>query len=194
MAASPPATAVELWVGAVQTFAVHARGAVKAERLTYTWRLNGRPVARRPAWVFQAPAQPVSDPGYQVTVEIADRRGQTARRSWELSVKQPSLLPRIVEAQPPTRKVAMAVGQALEFSVTAEIGDGSGEAPQGLSYHWQVDGAAVQTTQTSGFAFVATTPTTHHLAVVVVSPAGFKSTPKGWLIEVRPAAQAPAPS
>lgn len=194
MAASPPATAVELAGGAVQTFAVHARGAVKAERLTYTWRLNGRPVARGPAWVFQAPAQSVAEPGYHVTVEVADRRGQKARVSWELSVKQPSPLPRIVAAQPPTRKVAMAVGQALEFSVTAEVGDGSGEAPQGLSYHWQVDGTAMQTTQTPGFAFVATTPTTYHLAVVVVSPAGFKSTPKGWLIEVRPAAQAPAPS
>jgi len=178
----------------VQTFAVHARASDKDPRLSYTWFLDGRPVARGPAWVFQAPAQPIADPGYHVTVEVADSGGGKARVRWELTVKLPSPLPRIVAAQPPTRTVVMEVGQALEFSVTAE-GSGEGEeAPQGLSYHWQVDEAPVQTTPTPSFAFVATTATTHHLAVVAVSPAGFKSTPKGWLIEVHPAEESPPAS
>src|SRR3954471_15518059 len=63
IAASPSAPAVELTVGAVQTFAVHARASDKDSRLSYTWFLDGRPVARGPAWVFQAPAQPTADPG-----------------------------------------------------------------------------------------------------------------------------------
>jgi hypothetical protein len=142
--------------------------------------------------VFQAPAQPAADPGYHVTVEVADSGGRKARVRWELTVKLPSPLPRIVAAQPPTRKVAMEVGQALEFAVTAEGGDGGEAATRGLSYQWQVDEAPAQTTPSSSFELVAATPTTRHLAVVAVSPEGFKSTPKGWLIEVRPAGGPPA--
>jgi hypothetical protein len=91
--------------------------------------------------------------------------------------------------------VVIEAGQTLEFAVAAEIAGGNEEeANQGLRYQWQVDDTPPQTTQTPSFRFVDPTPASHRVTVLAISPEGFKSTPKGWLVEVRPAEVPPPPS
>jgi hypothetical protein len=189
--ALPPAYSLEIAAGDVQRFAVQASDPDKDDRLAYAWFLDGQEVARGPTWEFQAPSTP-SEPQYQVKVEVLDRGGGKARVNWNLAVKLPSPLPRIVDAQPRDRKVVLQAGESLEFSVVVAVAGGSGEATQGLSYQWRVDDTPPQTTQTPSFRFVDTTPATHRLTVLALSPEGFKSSPKGWLVEVRPA-EVPSP-
>jgi hypothetical protein len=165
----------------------------KDTHLSYTWFLDGQEIGRGPTWEFQAPPPPPTELGHQVKVEVADSRGGKARASWNLVVTPSSPFPRIVETQPRDRKVVIEAGQALEFSVAAEIAGGAQEANQGLRYQWQVDDTPPQTTQTPSFRFVDTTPAPHHVTVLAISPEGFKSTPKGWLVEVRPAEVSPPP-
>jgi cytoskeletal protein RodZ len=193
VAASPPAHVLEITAGEVQRFVVQAFDPEKDTRLAYTWFLDGQEVARGPTWEFQAPTPPPTEPGHQVKVEVSDSRGGKARASWNFVVTRPSPVPRIVEAQPHDRKVVIEAGEALEFSVAAEIAGGAQEASQGLRYQWQVDDTPPQTTQTPSFRFVDTTPAPHRVMVLAISPEGFKSTPKGWLVEVRPADVPPLP-
>jgi len=194
IAASPAAHALEVTAGDVQRFIVQAADPEKDTRLAYTWFLDGQAVAQGPTWEFQAPSPPPPDPGYHVKVEVSDSRGGKVRVSWHLVIRQPSPLPRIVEAQPRDRKVVIAAGEAVEFSVLAEIAGGAQKAEQGLQYQWQVDDTPPQTTQTPSFRFVDPTPASHRVTVLALSPQGFKSTPKGWIVEVRPAEVPPPPS
>jgi len=193
VAAAPTAQALEVTAGEVQRFAVQATAPEQDTRLAYTWLLDGQQVARGPTWEFRVPPASPAAPGYQVQVEVSDSRGKKARVTWQLAVTPPSPLPRIVEAQPRDRKVVIAAGEVVEFSVVVAMAGGAQEATQGLRYQWQVDDTPPQTTQTASFRFVDPTPTLHRVTVFALSPQGFKSTPKGWLVEVRPADVPPPP-
>jgi len=193
VAASPPTPALEIAAGDVQRFSVKASDPDKDDRLAYIWFLDGQEVARGPTWEFRAPSPPPSETHYQVKVEVSDKGGLKSHFAWNLAVMLPSPLPRIVDAQPHDRKVVMQAGEALEFSVVAELAGGAQEVKQGLRYQWQVDDTPPQTTQTASFRFVDPTPAPHRVTVLAISPQGFKSTPKGWIVEVRPA-DVPPPS
>jgi hypothetical protein len=184
---------LEVTAGEVQRFAVQAIAPEQDTRLTYTWFVDGQQVARGPTWEFQVPPSPLTDSRHQVQVQVSDSQGGTARVTWQLAVAPPSPLPRIVEARPRERKVVIAAGEVVEFSVVASLAGGVQEATPGLQYHWQVDDSPPQTTQSASFRFADSTAALHRVTVFALSPQGFKSTPKGWLVEVRPAGTPPPP-
>jgi len=190
--ASPRPEAVAVDSGGVQEFSVMASDPDSDDRLVYVWFLNGQEVARGERWQFHAPSAETlrHETSYTVAVEVLDneaRKDQAARVAWNVTVKAPVLPPIIRDAQPGEETVSTQAGQPLDFSVVAELPGSSDEAKKGLRYHWSVESAPPQLTQTGNFRFVATTPALYHLTAVAVSAEGRESAPRRWVVEVRPA-------
>ncbi len=190
--ASPRPEAVAVDSGGVQEFSVMAADPDSDDRLVYVWFLNGQEVARGERWQFHAPSAETlrHETSYTVAVEVLDneaRKDQAARVTWNVTVKAPVLPPIIRDAQPGEETVSTQAGQPLDFSVVAELPGSSDEAKKGLRYHWSVESAPPQLTQTGNFRFVATTPALYHLTAVAVSAEGRESAPRRWVVEVRPA-------
>src|SRR5207244_12704353 len=124
---------------------------------------------------------------YTVSVEVLDkcaRKDPAARMSWNVTVKAPFLPPIIRDAQTGEETVSTQAGQPLDFSVVADLPGSSDETKKGLRYHWSVESAPPQLTQTGNFRFVATTPALYHLTAVAVSTEGRESAPRRWVVEV----------
>jgi serine/threonine protein kinase len=92
---SPRANAtLVLGGGEEQLFAVEAADPDTEDRLTYTWRLDGREVSREKTWRFRAPSGART---HKIGVAVADQSGITATVEWRVTV-QASTPPRQVSS------------------------------------------------------------------------------------------------
>ncbi len=82
---SPRANAtLVLGGGEEQLFAVEAVDPDAEDRLTYTWRLDGREVSREKTWRFRAPSGART---HKIGVAVADQSGITATVEWRVTVQ-----------------------------------------------------------------------------------------------------------
>jgi serine/threonine protein kinase/ribosomal protein L25 (general stress protein Ctc) len=181
---TPKAGAVEMTVGETQKLSVQAADPDKGDRLTYVWSLDGKKMAEGETPNWQIP--PSTSAGqYQVTAEVKDKAGLKDQVAWNVTVKAPAQPPLITAASPRDEKLTTRTGEPLDFSVTANVADGSSAAARRLRYQWTVNNASPRRTDTGQFRFTETKSGTYQLQVVAISPEGLQSSAKKWTIEVK---------
>jgi serine/threonine protein kinase len=180
---TPKAGAVEMTVGETQKLSVQATDPDK-DPLTYVWSLDGKKMAEGETRDWQIP--PSTSAGqYQVTAEVKDKAGLKDQVAWNVTIKAPAQPPLITAASPRDDKLTTRTGEPLDFSVTANVADGSAAAARRLRYQWTVNNASPRRTDTGQFRFTETKPGTYQLQVVAMSPEGLQSAAKKWTIEVK---------
>lgn len=181
---SPSADPIELPPDKSANFSVTAKDPDPDDHLVYIWTLNGQEVARGDNHrQFRSP--PAASP-YAVAVTVVDQTGQTDHMNWRVTIDTPSSGLRLVSLQPQENKVSVRAGQPLDFSVTAELPEGTQKQ---LRYQWNLEGEPTTTTETGSFHFVRDIPGIYRLTVFVADSEGLQSPPKRWIVEVQPQAE-----
>jgi serine/threonine-protein kinase len=189
---SPKAGTVALTLGETTSLTVQAADPDTDDRLTYVWSMDGQEMSRGAGASWRIPDS-VAEGQHQVRVEVVDAAGLKSQVAWNVTVKAPTLRPRITDAQPRDKKVVVQSGTPLDFSVTADVVGGPAAATQGLTYQWSVNNGSPRKTDAGRFRFTETRPGTYKLSAVAVGPDGQQSAAKTWIIEVR-ARELPSPA
>ena len=189
---SPKAGTVALTLGETTSLTVQAADPDTDDRLTYVWSMDGQEMSRGAGASWRIPDS-VAEGQHQVRVEVVDAAGLKSQVAWNVTVKAPTLRPRITDAQPRDEKVVVQSGTPLDFSVTADVVGGPAAATQGLTYQWSVNNGSPQKTDAGRFRFTETRPGAYQLSAVAVGPDGQQSAAKTWIIEVR-ARELPSPA
>jgi flagellin-specific chaperone FliS len=178
---SPSTDPIEIPPGKSASFSVMAKDPDLDDHLVYIWTLNGQEVARGDNHrQFRSP--PATAP-YAVAVTVVDQAGQTDHMDWRVTIDTPSSGLRLVSLQPQDGKVSVRTGQPLDFSVTAELPEGTQKQ---LRYQWNLEGEPTTTTEIGSFHFVRDIPGIYRLTVFVTDSEGLQSPPKRWIVEVQP--------
>src|SRR5262249_347543 len=188
---APSTDTLSATTGSVLDFSVEAADPDKEDRLVYVWSLDGQEVGRGQRWQFKVPAEAESRARYRVTAEVADQNNLRDRVVWNVTVKSP---PRIIDVQPRDEKLTVQVGQALDFTVIADLPGDARENKKNLQCLWDVEGDTLRTTETGHYHLVKTTPGTYRVTVSVISKDGLQSTPRNWNVEVQALAVAVPPT
>jgi hypothetical protein len=180
---SPAARTLTLSPETEQSFSIQATDPDQNDALLFVWSLDGQEVARGSTWRFRAPPTLSVNQPHQVQIEVADSGGLRSRVTWSIVVKQPTLPPRILDAQPADEQVVLQAGKSPVFTIRAEQPN---VAEATLRYEWKLNDDPFHTTPSGRFQLPDTPPGHHQLTAVAVSPEGLKSAPWKWTIEIRP--------
>ncbi|MGH8565839.1 MAG: hypothetical protein ACREXW_17800, partial [Gammaproteobacteria bacterium] len=183
---TPTDTPIELARGTAQRFTVEATDVDAGDPLTYSWLLDGKPLAKGTAWEMGAK---VPAGRHRVEVKVSDKSGQSATQRWTVAIAEPASPPSITAVKPTAERITAETDGALDFSAVAKLGAREGA----VTYKWRIDTGPSRTTTTGQFRLPPLPAGTHKLTVVAVSPEGLKSAPRDWTIEIiKPKATKPA--
>ncbi len=190
--ASPPGESLEMAEGDTREFSVRAVDPDPDDHLLYVWSLDGKKVAEGERWQFRATSP---EGTHKLIVAAVDRKGLTASKAWDITIKAPVLPPvsppEITQAIPevrPGKEVTVDEGQSLSFSVKAR-------SPQQtlLRYTWFLNGKkqtarAAQWTYKPGFS--EADERAKEVKVVVTDPEDHRAE-KVWRVRVQDVNQPP---
>jgi predicted Ser/Thr protein kinase len=189
VAFTPIDTRIEVARGTAQRFTVEATDADEGDRLAYSWLLDGRSRAKESAFEMD---EKVPAGQHRVEVKVSDKSGQSTTQRWTVAIAEPASPPSITAVKPAAERITAETEGALDFSAVANL---AGGARQGaVTYEWRIDTGPSRNTTTGQFRLPPLPAGIHKLTVVAVSPAGLKSAPRDWTIEVKPTATALAES
>jgi len=176
---TPPAKQLSVRVGESVQFSAGAPGA-----LGFTWTVWGRPVSFASTFAY-APAP--EDAGWQqVTVEVGERGGGRATRTWDMGVVPPTP-PVLEEVTPPAGSVALARGEQGSFRCRARVP--AARPGDRLAFEWMLDDQPVRREQQpaadaiSDLALPPSETGSHHLRVRVTED-GQSASIAEWMITV----------
>lgn len=82
---NPSEQKLELYLGATINFSVEAMDNDPDDQLTYTWFLDGNQESSGSTWLYK----PETEGQYRIALEVADRTGKLAQRTWFVTASAP---------------------------------------------------------------------------------------------------------
>ncbi|MGH8589075.1 MAG: hypothetical protein ACREXX_06975, partial [Gammaproteobacteria bacterium] len=188
VAAMPTTRTLTVKSGETVRFSIQAEDPDRDDALAYLWNVDGKRMAEGERFDLTAGA---SGARQRVEVAAVDRAGLSERRSWEIAVEAPPLLPTLAirAASPklaPDQELVLTEGRNQTFSIEVAGGD-----PAALRYTWELDGKKQATGSRWTYEAPASASRTKELRVVVSGGAG-PPVEHLWRIRVNPANRPPA--
>ncbi|CAA9889661.1 putative Calcium/calmodulin-dependent protein kinase [Candidatus Methylobacter favarea] len=174
--AKPSNREIALRTGNTINFSVNATDSDSNDQLTYTWSLDGQKISSSKLWPYKAQA----DGKHIVVLNVSDRKGLQAQRSWRITAAPPeNHPPRIVEAKPSNREIALRTGDTINFSVNATDSDSNDQ----LTYTWSLDGQKISSSKLWPYKAQADGK---HVVVLNVSDRKGLQAQQLWSIDIEP--------
>jgi hypothetical protein len=177
----PVTTDLRLVAPIDQTFETSVRG---GEGATFSWQLDGRPAGR--GQKFRLRSTDVKPGSHRLEVVATRGAERKVLHSWRIDIEPEPL--RFAALEPKEKTLDQTVGSSVGFRAPL-----ASDAPDGLSWVWEVNGKRAEDARGSSYRFAAADPGRYVVRVRAVAPGGL-SIDNSWTVTVRrPALPTPEP-